>query len=73
MDKKEDLIEYVEDRPGHDYRYSMSSEKIFHELNWSPKVKFEQAIQDTISWYLNYEDCWMNVPKNIFNPTPWKD
>jgi len=73
MGKNDDLIEYVEDRPGHDYRYSMSSEKIFHELNWSSKIKFEDGLQNTISWYLNNENSWMNVPSNVFNPTPWKD
>ena len=71
MGKNDDLIEYVEDRPGHDYRYSMSSEKIFRELNWSTKIKFEEGLQNTISWYLNNKDSWMNVPSNIFNPTPW--
>ena len=73
MDKNNDLIEYVEDRPGHDYRYSMSSEKIFRELNWSSKIKFEEGLQNTISWYLNNEKSWMNIPSNIFNSTPWKD
>ena len=73
MGKNNDLIEYVEDRPGHDYRYSMSSEKIFHELNWSSKIKFEEGLQNTISWYLNNEKSWMNIPSNIFNSTPWKD
>ena len=73
MGKNNDLIEYVEDRPGHDYRYSMSSEKIFRELNWSSKIKFEEGLQNTISWYLNNEKSWMNIPSNIFNSTPWKD
>ena len=73
MGKNDDLIEYVEDRPGHDYRYSMSSEKIFRELNWSSKIKFEEGLQNTISWYLNNEKSWMNIPSNIFNSTPWKD
>jgi len=73
MEKSNDLIEFVEDRPGHDYRYSMISEKIFSELNWKPKIEFEKGIQDTISWYLDNEDYWKYLPSNIFNPTPWKD
>ena len=40
MNKSEDLIEFVEDRPGHDFRYSMDSQKINKELNWKTKVKF---------------------------------
>ena len=73
MNKSEDLIEFVEDRPGHDLRYSMSSEKISKELGWKPKVNFEKGIQDTIKWYLDHEDYWKDVPSSIFNPTPWKN
>ena len=71
--KSEDLIEFVEDRPGHDFRYSMSSEKISKELGWKPKVNFEKGIQDTIKWYLDHEDYWKDTPSSIFNPTPWKN
>ena len=73
MNKSEDLIEFVEDRPGHDLRYSMSSEKISKELGWKPKVNFEKGIQDTIKWYLDHEDYWKDIPSSIFNPTPWKN
>jgi len=73
MNKSEDLIEFVEDRPGHDLRYSMSSEKIFKELGWKHKVNFEKGIQDTIKWYLDHEDYWKDIPSSIFNPTPWKN
>ena len=73
LNKSEDLIEFVEDRPGHDFRYSMSSEKISKELGWKPKVGFEKGIQDTIKWYLDHEDYWKDTPSSIFNPTPWKN
>jgi len=73
MNKSEDLIEFVEDRPGHDFRYSMSSEKISKELGWKSKINFEKGIQDTIKWYLDHEDYWKDIPSNIFNPTPWKN
>ena len=73
MNKSEDLIEFVEDRPGHDFRYSMNSEKISKELGWKPKVNFEKGMQDTIKWYLDHEDYWKDIPSNIFNPTPWKN
>ena len=73
MGKSNDLMEFVEDRPGHDYRYSLSSEKIFNELNWKPKIEFEKGIKNTITWYLENEDYWKNVPSDVFNPTPWKN
>ena len=73
INKSEDLIEFVEDRPGHDFRYSMSSEKIYNELGWKPKVNFEKGIQDTIKWYLAHEDYWEDSLSSIFNPTPWKN
>ena len=47
------LIKFVKDRPGHDYRYSIDSTKIREELNWKPKVTFEEGLRKTILWYLN--------------------
>jgi len=52
MGVSRDLIQYVEDRPGHDFRYSISSKKIFADLGFSPKVTFEEGIQKTLKWYL---------------------
>jgi dTDP-glucose 4,6-dehydratase len=52
MGVSRDLIQYVEDRPGHDFRYSISSKKIFADLGFSPKVTFEEGIQTTLKWYL---------------------
>ena len=51
--KSDRLISFVEDRPGHDYRYSIDSTKIREELNWKPKVTFEEGLRKTILWYLN--------------------
>ncbi len=53
LNKSEDLIEFVKDRPGHDKRYAMDNTKISTELNWHPKVDFEKGIELTIKWYLN--------------------
>ncbi len=72
MDKSEDLIEFVEDRPGHDYRYSMSSKKISHELDWKVKTNFDQGIEKTIQWYLNNPEILNDVSQTVLNPTPWK-
>jgi dTDP-glucose 4,6-dehydratase len=52
MGVSRDLIQYVKDRPGHDFRYSISSEKIFTDLGFLPKVTFEEGIKKTLSWYL---------------------
>ncbi len=46
------LIEFVQDRPGHDYRYAIDSSKIQKELGWAPEETFETGIQKTINWYL---------------------
>ena len=48
-----DLITYVNDRPGHDLIYGIDAQKIYKDLNWSPKIEFEEGIKDTIIWYLN--------------------
>ena len=73
MGKSEDLIEYVEDRPGHDFRYSMNSSKISNELRWKPKMSFEEGIQKTIEWYLNHEEIWKDLSPKILDSTPWKN
>jgi dTDP-glucose 4,6-dehydratase len=51
MNMKENVIEYVEDRPGHDRRYSTDITKIRHELKWSPRFSIEQGLDKTIEWY----------------------
>ena len=48
----EELIEYVKDRPGHDFRYAINHDKIAEELGWKPKTNFENGIKETINWYL---------------------
>ena len=72
MGKSEDLIEFVEDRPGHDLRYSLDSTKISNDLNWSTKLSFEEGLKKTIDWYLNNEKLMNNISSITSNPTPWK-
>ena len=50
LNKTHDLIEFVEDRPGHDWRYSVDTTKI-RELGWTPEVDFKSGLEDTVSWY----------------------
>jgi len=71
MNKSDNLIEYVEDRPGHDLRYSLDSTKIRNSLGWNNKTNFDDAIRKTIDWILNQSDI-QNVQKETFDPTPWK-
>ena len=52
LGKSEDLISFVQDRKGHDYRYAIDATKISNELGWVPKTKFEDGIIKTIDWYL---------------------
>lgn len=59
LGKSEELIKYVQDRPGHDRRYAIDNTKITTELGWSPSYTFEQGIKETIEWYLANEE-WMN-------------
>ena len=65
-------IEFVEDRPGHDFRYSMESTKIKNELGWDQKKKFEDGIKKTVDWYIENKEWWMNLNKEILDATPWK-
>jgi len=72
MDKSEDLIEFVEDRPGHDFRYSMDSTKIKNKLNWKTKLSFDNGLEKTIQWYLQNPEVLNNVSSTVLNSTPWK-
>ncbi|MDN3507059.1 MAG: dTDP-glucose 4,6-dehydratase [Simkaniaceae bacterium] len=47
----EDLITYVADRPGHDFRYALCADKLTHEVGWTPKRSFEEGIEKTVEWY----------------------
>ena len=61
LGKSEDLIQYVKDRPGHDRRYAIDSSKIKNELGWKPQYTFEQAIINTIEWYVNNKEWWEKI------------
>jgi len=55
---RRDLITFVEDRMGHDFRYAMDFSKLKDELGWAPAESFETGLQKTIDWYLNH-DAWV--------------
>ncbi|MDF2379360.1 MAG: dTDP-glucose 4,6-dehydratase [Candidatus Gracilibacteria bacterium] len=58
FDLGEEMIEYVSDRPGHDFRYAVDSSKLQRELGWMPKVPFEEGIAETVKWYRENEAWW---------------
>ena len=57
----EDLITFVQDRPGHDVRYAIDAAKIGRELGWKPQETFESGIRKTVQWYLDNKTWWQNV------------
>lgn len=56
LGKSEDLISFVQDRKGHDFRYAIDPTKITNELGWYPKTKFEDGIIKTIDWYMENKE-----------------
>ena len=62
LEKSEQLIEFVTDRPGHDYRYALDISKAGHELGWSPQRSFEEGLAATVEWYLRNRD-WVGEMK----------
>jgi len=73
MGKSNDLIEFVEDRPGHDQRYSLDSSKIKNEFGWSTKINFEDGIRKTIEWYEKNFSNYESISNEILKSTPWKN
>ena len=61
IDSYKELIKFVKDRPGHDFRYAIDASKIKKHLNWSPRYTFEDGIKKTIDWYIKYKDWWKNL------------
>lgn len=61
MDKGEEKIEYVEDRPGHDFRYAIDYSKVQRELGWEPEFDFEEGLEKTVEWYQKNQDWWKKL------------
>jgi dTDP-glucose 4,6-dehydratase len=55
------LISFVKDRPAHDIRYAINTNKINNELKWKPKIKFKDGLKKTIIWYLENQIWWKNI------------
>ena len=63
LGKPESLIEYVKDRPGHDFRYSLDSGKLKQETGWEPSITFEQGLERTVKWYVDNQPWWRKFLK----------
>ncbi len=61
LGKPESLIEYVRDRPAHDFRYAIDSGKIRRELGWTPKMDFEAGLEATVGWYQENREWWESI------------
>jgi len=72
MNKPENLIEFVEDRPGHDLRYSLDSTKIHDQLGWKVKTAFDDSLKKTVQWYVDNPELLNNTSSTALDPTPWK-
>lgn len=64
----------VEDRPGHDFRYSLNSSKARRALGWKPTHSIEDGLESTIDWYRKNESWWKPLAtKKVLSPMPWKE
>ncbi|MBY0118891.1 dTDP-glucose 4,6-dehydratase [Paenibacillus xylanexedens] len=66
LGKPESLIQYVQDRPGHDRRYGIDPTKTMTELGWKPKHNFETGIKETIQWYLDNKEWWTRIQSGAY-------
>ena len=60
------LIKFVKDRPGHDFRYALNSNKLRKKLNWKPKIKLDQGIVKTVNWYINNQNYFKKISHKLF-------
>ena len=72
LGKSHDMIEYVGDRPGHDKRYSVDSSKIENQVGWKPRYEFDDALKQTVNWYLQNQSWWESlIDEKTLHPQPW--
>ena len=72
LNKPATLMYHSEDRPGHDFRYSLDSSKISKKLNWRPSHDFESALKNTVNWYLENKIWHKKISSELMNSHPWK-
>ncbi len=65
LEKPESLISFVPDRPGHDFRYALSTKKIEREIGWKAKVLFEEGIERTVDWFVRNRDWLLEKERQL--------
>lgn len=65
LGRSRDLIRFVQDRPGHDRRYSIDCSRL-HALGWKPTVRFEEGLKQTVDWYRGHESWWRKIKSGEF-------
>ena len=72
LEKPHSMIEHVGDRPGHDKRYSINCSKIENEIGWKHQYNFDDALKQTVTWYLDNQSWWEPlIDENTLHPQPW--
>ena len=72
LKKPHSMIEHVGDRPGHDKRYSINCSKIENEIGWKHQYNFDDALKQTVAWYLDNQSWWEPlIDENALHPQPW--
>ena len=61
-----DLITFVADRPGHDFRYALDTTKITRELKWCCRYSFAEALEMTVKWYMHHQSWWRKIKKSEY-------
>ena len=64
---KNSKVKFVKDRPGHDFRYALNSNKIFKKIKWKPKISFEKGIRETLDWYNKNKKFLSNISKKNYH------
>ena len=73
LDKPQALKTYVPDRPGHDCRYLLDSQKITYEIGWEPRIPFEEGMRETIQWYVENQEWWQTIQQKLDNKVVQED
>jgi dTDP-glucose 4,6-dehydratase len=65
--RRRSLINFVEDRPGHDLRYAIDASHARTQLDWKPRESFESGLERTIRWYLDHREWWLPLRQSIYS------
>jgi dTDP-glucose 4,6-dehydratase len=66
LNKPKSLIRYVTDRPGHDRRYAIDFSKLKNALGWSPAYHLQEALGQTVRWYIDHEEWWRRIKSGAY-------